>query len=248
MKNKFWWMLPLVFSLSGLILIGIYLYQPVTIIENNSSITVRNLGLTVNSLIRISGITVYSGDFVSPRIESLLLDKRPIKVQNISTIALWIEGQRILVFSSEKYPANLLYQYGVRLFPDDILTVDGKQSSPSDTFQLFRYHTVQYRKLKTDNIPSGNETEIFPNSIGKQLVINKQPLMGLDYSIPSEEQSLSNEPVQVQRVSDTILLEQKVLPFEYQTQSDNQVELDQQIVTQDGRIWTGCGFYQDPLL
>ena len=136
MRNKFLWLLPLVLSLSGLNLNRYFLYQPVTIIENNSTITIRNPALTVNSLLRVSGISFYSGDVVSPGLQSLLLDNRPIKVQNTSTIALWIDGQRILVFSTEKYPANLLYQYGVKLFPGDILTVDGKQSSPSDTFQI----------------------------------------------------------------------------------------------------------------
>lgn len=235
-------MLPFVFSVSGLILIGIYLYQPVTIIENNSTITIRYPALTVNSLLRVSGITFYSGDIVSPGLQSLLLDKRPIKVQNTSTIALWIDGQRILVFSTEKYPANILYQYGVKLFPGDILTVDGKQTSTSDAFQLFRYHTIQYRKWQSDNTPTGIEAEILPTNIGTQLAHNKQPLMGLDYSVPSEEQPLSNEPVQIQRVSDTFLLEQKVLPFTYLTQSDDQVELDQQIVTQTGEYGLAVDF------
>ena len=117
MRNKFLWLLPLVLSLTGFILIGIFLYQPVTIIENNSTITIRNPALTVNSLLRVSGISFYSGDIVSPGLQSLLLDNRPIKVQNTSTIALWIDGQRILVFSTEKYPANLLYQYGVKAVP-----------------------------------------------------------------------------------------------------------------------------------
>ena len=130
----------------------------------------------------------------------------------------------------------------LKLFPGDILTVDGKQSSPSDTFQMFRYHTVQYRKWQPDNTPSGVEAEILPNNIGKLLAHNKQPLMGLDYSVPSEEQPLSIDPVQIQRVSDTFLLEQKVLPFTYQTQSDNQVELDQQIVTQTGEYGLAVDF------
>jgi resuscitation-promoting factor RpfB len=242
MRNKFWWLLPLVSSLSGLILIGIFLYQPVTIIENNSAVTIRYPALTVNSLLRVSGISFYSGDIVSPGLQSLLLDNRPIKVQNTSTIALWIDGQRILVFSTEKYPANLLFQYGVRLFPGDILTVDGKQSSTSDTFQLIRYHTVQYKKWQPDITPSGNEAESLPNNIGSQLAHKKQPLMGLDYSVPSEEQPLSNEPVQIQRVSDSFLLEQKVLPFSYQTQADNQVELDQQVVTQTGEYGLAVDF------
>jgi uncharacterized protein YabE (DUF348 family) len=242
MRNKIWWMLPLVFSISGLILIGIYLYQPITIIENNSTITVRNPALTVNSLLQVSGITAYSGDIITPGLQSLLLDNRPIKVQNTSTIALWIDGRRILVFSTEKYPANLLYQYGVKLFPGDILTVDGKQSFDSDTFSLVRYHTVQYRKWQPDDNSSGVEAEILPDTIGKQLAKNKQPLMGLDYSIPPEEQSTSAEPIQIQRVSDTILLEQKVLEFEYQTQSDTKVELDQQVITQIGEYGLAVDF------
>ncbi len=58
--------------------------------------------------------------------------------------------------------------------------------------------------------------------------------MGLDYSIPPEDQLPSTEAIQVQRVSDEILLEEKVLPFENQTIVDDNVELDQTTVTQTG--------------
>ena len=58
--------------------------------------------------------------------------------------------------------------------------------------------------------------------------------MGLDYSIPPEDQLPSAETIQVQRVSDKILLEQKALPFDSKTIMDDHVELDQTTETQAG--------------
>ncbi len=151
MRAKSFWLLPVILSLSGIFLIGLYLFQPVTLIVNNSRLGIRTTALTVEAILQSAGIPVYAGDIITPPMSTLMLDSQPIVIQNGSSVAVWIDGQRISTYSNERYPANLLLKYGVKLFPGDVLMVDGKRSSPTAAFQLTRYHTVQYRNWRSDN-------------------------------------------------------------------------------------------------
>jgi resuscitation-promoting factor RpfB len=234
MRAKSLWLIPVILSLSGIFLVGYYLFQPVTLVVNNSLLNIRTTSLTVDAILQSAGIPVFAGDAISPERSSLLLDNRPIVVNNGSSGAIWIDGQRITAYSNEKYPANLLNKYGVRLFPGDILTIDGKRSSTMEAFKPDRYHTIQYRSWISDNNLLAAQTVSFETTVGIKLASEGRPLMGLDYSSPAEDQPVTAETIQIQRVSDEIQLEQKVLPFVYKTIVNDQVELDQQTVTQTG--------------
>ena len=148
MRAKSFWLLPFLLILSGIFLVGYYLFQPVTLILNGSPLTIRTTSLTVDAILRSAGLPVYAGDVINPPRESYLLDGQPIFVESGSNVALWLDGQRIAAHSNDKFPANLLTKYGVKIFPGDVLTVDGKRSSPTEAFQLDRYHTVQYRNWR----------------------------------------------------------------------------------------------------
>ena len=176
---------------------------------------------------------MYAGDFVTPGLSSLLLDESAISVNSTSGIALWIDGQRIATYTTETIPANVLLEYNVKLFPRDTLTVDGEISQHEEGTQPARYHTIQVRKWLPENNVNKLDSAA-SHTVGNQLAKESRPLMGLDYSVPSEDQPSTDGEVQVARVADKILLEQKVLPFEYQTQANEEVELDQQLVTQAG--------------
>jgi uncharacterized protein YabE (DUF348 family) len=233
MRNKYFGFLPVILILSGLALLTLYLFQPVTILMNGSPSIIRSPGLSVNAILRSAGIPLYAGDVVTPGLSSLLLGGRPVTIKSTSSIALWIDSQRIATYTTETIPANVLLEYGVKLFPRDTLTIDGKISSHLEAFQPARYHTIQVRKWLPENAADNPDT-VAIHTVGSQLAKESRPLMGLDYSIPSEDQPSPNAEIQVARVADKILLEQKVLPFEYLTQANEEVELDQQIVTQTG--------------
>ncbi len=220
-------------SLAGMALIAIFLFQPITIHVDNNVQSFRSPNLLVNSILRTAGVTVFAGDEISPPLSSLLLGNQEISIKRISSVTVWIEGQRIASYTLEKFPANILQQYGVKIFPGDILTIDGKISSGSDVFSPANYHTLQYKSnlLNKETVVSSN---LPVHTAGIKLARQKQPLMGLDYCSPDETSEQASDTVSLVRVDDTIVLEQKVLPFEYQTLSDSEVELDQQIITQQG--------------
>lgn len=61
-------------------------------------------------------------------------------------------------------------------------------------------------------------------------------LMGLDYTIPAEDQPLQPDMhVRVVRVKEEVITETEPIPFETVYQADDTLELDQQVVTQEGQ-------------
>lgn len=234
MRGKYLGFLPIIPMLAGVLLVCWYLLQPVTVYADGSPRTVRSFGLSVDSIIKSGGVAIYAGDSSTPPLNSIFWKGNTISIKGASSIAVWIDGQRISVFSTERYPANLLTKLGVKLFPGDTLTVDGLQSGSDAPFSQARYHTIQYRSQASVLAMFPVQSLPLTNTIGIALAHEDRALMGLDYSSPAEENSPSSQPIQIQRVDDQILLEQKVLPFQRKTIVNDQVELDQQTVTQSG--------------
>ncbi len=224
---------PIILAIAGLAMIAWYLFKPISIRVNDATQVVRTSGLTVDAIIRTAGIKIYAGDEVSPPLSSLFLGNQGIRIRRTSSIAVWIDGQRIAAYSSDIYPANILMNYEVNIFPGDTLTVDGKNISGYEKFIPGNYHTIQYRSAGFNKEIEADST-LQMDTVGINLARERQPLMGLDYAIPNETAEYSQSGARIVRVEDTIVLEQKVLPIEYLTQSDDEVELDLQVITRQG--------------
>jgi uncharacterized protein YabE (DUF348 family) len=72
-------------------------------------------------------------------------------------------------------------------------------------------------------------------TVGEALAEAGIPLLGLDYSVPAESEPLpSNRQIRVVRVSESVLLAQKPIPFESELQASADVPLDQTHILQPG--------------
>jgi len=73
-------------------------------------------------------------------------------------------------------------------------------------------------------------------TVGAALAAAGIPLEGLDYSLPAESDALpANGQIRVVRVSESVQLVQKSVPFETETVSSPEVELGQQEILQPGQ-------------
>lgn len=72
-------------------------------------------------------------------------------------------------------------------------------------------------------------------TVGEALADAGIPLIGLDYSLPAEDEALpSDEQIRVVRVNESLLLAQKPIPFESDLQASADVPLDQTQILQPG--------------
>lgn len=215
--------------LSGLALLLIYLYQPITIVVNGERNAIRTPALTVASILRATGYPFYAGNQVTPASSAWILDHRIIYLNNSASIILWLEGERISLTTAERFPANVLQQYGILIFPSDTLLVDGKNSTANEPFSAASVHTLQFNRSALNKTISTSAT------IGATLAHQGRPLMGLDRSTPPEDTVYTGGEIQTQQVTDSIVLETSVIPFEYKSIQNPEVELDQQVITQTGK-------------
>ena len=137
--------------------------------------------------------------------------------KNIQTSALTV-GQALAEAGYTLYAAD-------RLDPPAETSILGALS--------VKYQPAQTLTIKAD----GEQLQVrsAASSVGQALAEAGIPLIGLDSSIPSENNPLpSDGKIQVTRVTETIALEQKSIPFATRTEPSAELELDQQALLQGG--------------
>jgi len=83
----------------------------------------------------------------------------------------------------------------------------------------------------------GNSIQVQSSAetVGEALAEAGTPLLGLDYSVPAEEEPLpSDGQIRVVRVNESVLLAQKSIPFDSDVQASAEVPLDQTQIIQPG--------------
>lgn len=86
---------------------------------------------------------------------------------------------------------------------------------------------------------NGNQLQINSSarSVGEALAEAGIPLLGLDYSIPAENEPLpADGQIRVVRVSESVLLAQKPIPYQSELQASAEVSLDQTQILQPGEM------------
>lgn len=128
--------------------------------------------------------------------------------------------------------AGALQEAGIQLYAVDFI------DPPADT-PLSAEMKVTYRPSQelTVTTVDGNVTiRSSAGTVGAALAGAGIPLSGLDYSQPAESEALpADGQVRVVRVSETIQLVQKPIPFETETIPSPDVELGQQEIAQPGQ-------------
>ena len=99
--------------------------------------------------------------------------------------------------------------------------------------------TITYRPAQELTVTSGGGTTQIRSSagtVGAALAGAGIPLIGLDYSLPAESEALpADGQVRLVRVSESVQLIQKSIPFETETVSSPNVELGMQEIVQPGQ-------------
>jgi uncharacterized protein YabE (DUF348 family) len=127
---------------------------------------------------------------------------------------------------------NALSAAGFQLYAADFV------DPPADT-PLKDDMTITYSPSQTLTVTTSDGSLSIRSSaatVGAALAGAGIPLVGLDYSQPSESEALPGDgQVRVVRVSESVQLVQKSIPFETETVSSPEVELGQEVIAQPGQ-------------
>jgi resuscitation-promoting factor RpfB len=192
-------------------------------------------GHTPAEIIAQAGVLIAPGDLVlfngSPApLEQPLPSAKTYVLQIRRAVTVTINGHAIR--TAARTVGEALADSGAQLYAADRL--DPPASAPVADGSIITYLPSQDLTVTADNqqlhIRSAAAT------VGEALAEAGIPLLGLDSSRPAEDAALpADGQVRLVRVSESILLGQKSIPFNSQFESSAEVELDHQEVLQPGQ-------------
>lgn len=210
----------------------------VTIIDGDQIVTLRTDERVPSALIAQAGITLNENDSVLSDGYFIALDqpadKDPITLQirRAATVTfITPDGQRTIQTSALTV-GDVLQEAGIRLYTNDM--VDPPPSSPITNSPI----TIYYSPARELTITAdGKKTRVTSSArtVGEALAEAGIPLIGLDQAIPPENEALpSDGNIKVVRVSESIVLQQKSIPFESELIASTEVPLDQTQILSPG--------------
>lgn len=207
-----------------------------TIIDNDSIITLQTNERVPSVLLRQAGTTLNPNDSILLNGMPTALDEPitayPITLQIRRAITITInspDGEK-QIQSSAFTIGEALAETSVWLRASDELTpsLDEPISSSPVSIRPSRELTITTNG-KTITIASSAQ------SVGEALAEAGMPLIGLDYSLPAENTPLpADGRIRLVRVTESMQLAQKPIPFESELQASADVPIDQTQILQPG--------------
>jgi uncharacterized protein YabE (DUF348 family) len=210
----------------------------ITIINDQQIITLQTTERIPSAVLTQAGIVLNSDDRV------LLNGLRISRDQAIDTYPVTLQIRRaipitIATSDGKKEIQSSALNVGEALGETSIWLRAGDRAEPALTSPLARSPITIYQSPARDLvITSGDKTISVTSSaqtVGEALAQAGIPLIGLDYSVPSEHELLPQDgQIHVVRVSESMQLAQRPIPFESELQASADVPLDQTQILQPG--------------
>lgn len=210
----------------------------VTVIDNDQVVTLQTdvrvpaailaqagISLSPEDRILLNGYTIASGSPIGSSTITLQI-RRAVNVTIISS-----QGEQTILTSAFTV-GEALQEAGIQLSVDD--NVDPPLNSPILETSITIYHASNTPITITAD---GNSTQINTSArtVGEALAEAGIPLFGSDTSLPAEDEALpADGQIRVVRVSESVLLAQKPIPFQSQLIASADIPLDQTQIIQPG--------------
>jgi uncharacterized protein YabE (DUF348 family) len=183
-------------------------------------------------------LTLYPGDrvlvngqSVNPGLPLPDAEGYVIQVQRATPITLNENGTPRLLFSSAATLGQALWQAGLRLSPDDSLSL-GFGTPLGGPVQVSLKRAVPLSIRVDSKVLMARSSTA---TVGQALIDALVALETLDYSVPTESSPLPLDgQIRVVRVREDVVLEKKSIPFTTEYQPDPQTELDQRSILKAG--------------
>ena len=225
--------------------------EPGMIVQINRA---RSLSLTVDGhtsvfwspltnpaeILASAGVTVGEMDRIlldGTVVTAAELERWPVPVSRLNirhAIPLHVEddGELRVIQTTGETVGDALFDAGIPLFLADVVSVD--VNSPVTANLEIQIDRAKPVAISADGTTI--ETRTQGESVADALADAGIALMGLDYSVPAEDEPLdAGAEVRVIRVKEEVLTETEPIPFETVYQADGSLELDQSSVLTEGQ-------------
>jgi len=188
-------------------------------------LTKARLSLTLSDLLLVNGLPF-------PPELALPPETTTLQIRRSESVKLITPGGEQEMLTTANTVGETLREAGIQLYATDFV------NPPSDT-PVSAGMTITYRPAQELTVATSTgriKIRSSARTVGAALAGAGIPLIGLDYSIPTESEALpADGQIKMVRVSESITLAQKIIPFETETLSSADVELGTQETVQPGK-------------
>lgn len=210
----------------------------VTILDNGKVITLQTDARVPAIILSQAGIALNTNDRLLvngfPAQINQPIPSYPITLQIRHAVHITIDtpqGQK-QVQSSSFTVGEVLQETGMQVSASD--QIDPPINSEISDSPFTIYYSPS-RDLTITANRNALQVRSSARTVGEALAEAEIPLIGLDYSIPAENEPLpSGGQIKVVRVSESVVFAQKPIPFTSETQASAEIPLDQTQILQPG--------------
>lgn len=210
----------------------------IMIVEGGQVHTLATTERIPASLLAEAGLTLAPTDQLLanglpfPLQQTLPAGMETLQVRRALPVTLLTPAGEQSLLTTARSVGDALQQAGIQLHAVDFI------DPPAET-PVTAEMTVTYRPSQELTVITSDGSQTIRSSagmVGAALAGAGIPLVGLDYSQPPESEALPGDgQVRVVRVSESVQLVQKSIPFETETVPSPEVELGQQEIAQPGQ-------------
>jgi len=213
----------------------------ITIVDNDKIITLQTEERVPLAILAQAGVTLNSNDHVLSNGLPAALDqpiannKITLQIRRAVNLTLNTPDGQQQIQSSAFTIGEALLEAGIQLHAGD--KVDTPLNSPVSSLQFSNSPISIAPSRDLTIIVDGKSLHIQSSAqtVGEAMAEAGIPLLGLDYSLPAENETLPTDgQIRVVRVSESVVLAQKPIPFESEFIASAEVPLDQIQILQPG--------------
>jgi resuscitation-promoting factor RpfB len=209
----------------------------VTIIDNDKIITLQTDERIPSLLLNQAGITLNQNDRVLLNGLQTQLNE-PITIYPITLQTRHAITLTLVAHGGEQKIQSSAFTVGEAIQDADLWLHASDKIAPNIDRPVKDGMKIEITPARALAVSVDGRTLQFQSSariVGAALAEAGIPLIGLDYSVPAENEPLPSEgQIKVVRVSESVLLAQKSIPFENDFQASADVPLDQTQIVQPG--------------
>jgi len=212
--------------------------SPITITDGEQFHTLTTDERIPANLLMEAGISLAPADQLLvdgmrfPLEQALPSNSHSLQIRRTATVTLITPGDEQELVTAARTVGEALREAGIQLYAADFV------DPPADT-PISGEMTITYRPSRELTVSTSTGSQIIRSSagtVGAALAGAGIPLVGLDISFPAESEALpADGQVRVVRVSESVQLIQKSIPFETETVSSPDVALGTQEIAQPGQ-------------
>src|SRR5258706_1129974 len=212
-------------------------HPAVTIIDNTKTITLQTDERVPSTLITLAGITLAPADRVLSNGLPIALDQLitnntiTLQIRHALNLTLVTPDGQKQIQSCVFTVGEVLQETGIQLSASDLL--DPPADTPITNQIIINYSPAHQLTVSVDG--KTLQIQSSARTVGEALAEARIPLIGEDISFPAgNEAPPADGQIKVVRVSESVILAQKPIPFESELVASADIPLDQNQILQPG--------------